>query len=74
MFVETQSWQVKNSSTNDEENMAEIKATVEHLISVFRAPLESRGACNATIQEEVEEAIEYTRRYLTIGIESYRKI
>ena len=74
VFLETQSWQKKDPSSDDEENMAEIKAAVEYLISVFRAPLESRDVCIATIQEEIEEAVEYARRYLAIGTESYRRI
>ena len=54
--------------------MAEIKAAVEHIITVFRAPLESRGVCIATIQDEVEEAVKYARRYLAVGSDSYKRV
>ena len=54
--------------------MAEIKAAVEHIITVFRAPLESRGVCIATIQDEVDEAVEYARRYLAVGSDSYKRV
>ena len=54
--------------------MAEIKAAVEHIITVFCTPLESRGVCIATIQDVVEEAVEYARRYLAIGSDSYKRV
>ena len=73
VFVETQSWQEKDPSSDGEE-MAEVKAAVEYLVLVFRTPLESRGVCISAIQDELEEAVEYARRYLAIGTESYRNI
>ena len=59
---------------NGDEDMADIRAAVQRLISTFRTPLESRGVCMATIQDELEEAVEYARKCLAIGRESYRKM
>ena len=54
--------------------MAEIKAAVEHIITVFRAPLEFCGVCIATIQDELEEAVEYARRSLAIVSDCYKRV
>ena len=72
--METQSWQKIEPGINDEESMAEIKAAVEHIITVFRATLEFCGVCIATIQDELEEAVEYARRSLAIGSDSYKRV
>ena len=74
VFLETQNWQEKDTGSDDEEDMADIRAAVQSLVSTFRIPLESRGVCMSTIQDELEEAVEYARKYLAIGRDSYRKI
>ena len=71
-FLETQNWQEKDTGNDSVEDMVDIRAAVQCLVSMFRTPLESRGVCIATIQDELEEAVEYARKYL--GTESYRKI
>ena len=73
-FLETQNWQEKDTGNDSVEDMVDIRAAVQCLVSTFRTPLESRGVCIATIQDELEEAVEYARNYLPIGTESYRKI
>ena len=37
-------------------------------------PLEVAGVSLASIQDEIEDAVDYARTYLRIGSESYRKI
>ena len=74
VFLETQNWQEKESGSNGEEHMADIRAAMQSLVSTFRIPLESRGVCLSTIQDDIEEAVEYARKYLPIGRDSYRKI
>lgn len=39
-----------------------------------RAPLESKGMCIASIQDELEEVVDYARKFLPLGTLSYRKI
>ena len=50
VFLDTCSWAapgVESSSDREEmaDDMAEIRAAVEHIITVFRKPLEAKGAC-----------------------------
>ena len=73
-FLVTQNWQERHTGNDSEEDLADIRVAVECLISTFRAPLESRGVCMATIQDELQDAIEYARKYLAIGRENYRSI
>lgn len=78
VFVETQSWLQRSSHSSEDDGddgLLEIRAAVECITSVFRAPLEAKGLCDpCMIQDEVEEVVEYARKYLPIGTESYRKI
>ena len=77
-FVETQSWlQKSDHSSEDDGNdgLLDIREAVEYIISVFHAPLEAKGLCDPSmLQNEMEKVVEYARKYLPIGIESYRKI
>jgi hypothetical protein len=54
--------------------MASIKSAVEYLSTHFREPLEAAGVSLASIQDEIEEAVDYARNYLRIESESYQKI
>ena len=54
--------------------MANIKSAVEYFVSHFREPLEAAGVSLASIQDEIEDAVDYARTYLRIGSESYQKI
>ena len=49
----------------------EIKAAVEFIISHFREPLEAAHIKLASIQDELEEIVDYARYYLGIVEESY---
>ena len=40
----------------------------------FRLPLEAKGVVLASLQDEVEEAVEYARTYLNISQIKYRKV
>ena len=81
VFLETQSWQSRFSEdSSDDDGMldlddfAEVRAAVEYIISIFRIPLEAKGMCVASIQDEVEDVVSCARKYLPIGSENYRKI
>ena len=75
VFIDTQNWQQKSSNgIENDESLASVKAAVEHIISIFRFPLEAKGVCVAVIQDEIQEAVEYARMFLPIGTETYRKI
>ena len=47
---------------------------VEYLISIFHIPLEAKGMCVASIQDEVEDVVSYARKYLPIGSEIWYKL
>ena len=64
---ETKSWQSRGS----DDRMTDVKGAAEYIVSIFREPLESRGVCISSIQDEVEEAVEYAQQYLAIGKDRY---
>lgn len=55
-------------------SLAEVKESVEHIATHFRLPLEAKGVSLVSLQDEVEEAVEYTRTYLDISGTEYRKV
>lgn len=67
VFFETQNWQKSfrqsEDSSEDHDGMldlddfAEVRAAVEYIISIFRIPLEAKGMCVASIQDEVEDVV-----------------
>ncbi len=54
--------------------MSEIKCAVLSLSEVFRAPLEAKGVYLGSILDEIEDIVEYSRTYLSLGLNSYKKI
>ena len=80
VFLDTRSWAApavgSSSETRKEmtDDMAEIREAVEHVISVFREPLEAKGACLSSLDDELEEAVQFCRRYLNRQLEDYRKV
>ena len=47
---------------------------MEYITSHFREPLEAKGVVLAGIQDEIEEIVQYARKYLGIEQEGYQKI
>ena len=47
---------------------------MEHITSVFQSPLEVKGVAIESIQDEVEEVVDYARKYLLIGTYRYKVI
>ena len=86
IFLEMQSWAKRSRATvtdsdnedevddDDDCSLAEIKESVEYIATHFRLPLEVKGVSLATLQDEIEEAVEYTRTYLDINRTGYRKV
>lgn len=87
VLLETQTW-VKRSSTSsadslllDEDleddvdcSLAEVKEAVDHISTYFRLPLEAKELSFVSVQDEIEEAVDYARRYLNISETDYRKV
>ncbi len=61
VFLDTQSWVENEDSEADD--LSELFAAVEYITSHFRQPLEAVSANLASIQDEVEEAVDYARKY-----------
>ena len=62
------------SDGDDDKSLSEVKESVDFIASHFRAPLEAKGVVIATLQDEIEEAVEYARSYLDISRSEYRKV
>ena len=84
MFLDTCSWagpatgrRQLNSDTEEEEEMddvTKIRVAVEHIVTIFRDPLEDKGACLSPLDDELEEAVQFCRRYLDSQLEDYKKV
>ena len=68
-FLDTQNWQ-----EGLVEGLGEIKAAVEIIVANSRESLEAKGVSLCSIQDEVEEAVQYARDFLSVSQESHKKI
>ncbi len=73
VFVETQSWMKRSSREQDDVSMLELKKTLEHL-KAFKCPLESQKISLLTLQDEIEDAVDYAHSYLSLESTKYRKV
>ena len=81
VFLDTCSWaprqrRAANSDSEqeeDEDDKEEIRAAVEHISSIFREPLEAKNACLASLNDEVDEVVDFCRKYLDV-LEDYKKV
>lgn len=77
VFLETQSWMKRCSDDDDGDSdllLSEIKSTVEYIVTLFRVPLEARGADLATLDDEIENTVDYARQFLGLETTDYRKV
>ena len=83
-FLETQNWAIQSivhssdkdkqdHSSDSDSSLIEVKNAAEHIITHFRIPLESKGVALAAIQDEIEEIVDYARKYLDIYKLDYRE-
>ena len=73
VFVETQSWAERGDGQTDS-SLVELKTAVELIVAQFRAPLEAAGVDLFRLQDEIEDAVEYARKYLNLESSKYRKV
>ena len=75
VVIETQSWIKKSTTDADDEcedaSMLEIKLALEDIFRVFTDPLQMSLS---TLQDEIEDTVDYARRYLSIESTNYRKV
>ena len=79
LFLNSQSWQDLERSLNDDDDdddncLNEVKAALVSITDVFCASLEAKRVNLISIQDEIEDIIDYARTYLRIGCDSYKKI
>ena len=83
VFVDTRNWiaprRVSRSDSDPEpeeevDDKGEIRAAAEHIVSIFREPLEAKGGCLFSLDDELEEAVDFCRKYLDCQVEDYKKV
>ena len=82
IFLETQTWMKRSNllladnplSDDIDTSIQEVKEAVEVISSHFKIPLEAKNLTTVTLQDEVEEVVEYARKYINISEVEYRKI
>ena len=65
---------MNNDDDDDDDRLSEVKAALVSITDVFRAPLEAKRVNLISIQDEIEDIVDYARTYLRIGCDSYKKI
>ena len=71
VFLDTQSW--FGSLDKEKDGFTEIIEAVEYIIAHFREPLEAKGGDMSSILDEVEDAVQYARKFFSIT-DDYHKI
>lgn len=74
-FLDTRSWttpRIPIDSVADDK--AEIREAMEYIVTVFREPLEAKDACIFSLQDELDEIVDFYRKYLENQAEGYRKV
>ena len=82
VFLETETYAKWSRAPNSDEDddidedcsLVEVREAVEKIAAHFRIPLEAKGVSLVTLQDEVEEIVEYARTYLDISCTEYRKV
>ena len=59
--------------TKDKDDFTTVIEAVEYIISHFREPLEAKGGDMSSIHDEVEEVVQYTRKFFSIA-DDYNEI
>ena len=86
IVIDIQGWQKKacvgastsnasesESDCEDDDGLTKITSALDNIISVFREPLEAKGCNLSSIADEIDEIVEYARKYLNISKEGYQK-
>ena len=74
VFLDTRCWSrpMTNEDSSGDDN-TQVKEAVEAIVSIFREPLEAKGTSTFSIQDEVDEVVDFYRQYLNPE-ESYKKV
>lgn len=79
VFLDTRCWP---STTPDDESAEteavddkdELRLAMEYIVTVFREPLEAKQTCIFAFQDELEEIVDFYRKYLVTQGEEYRRV
>ena len=84
VVLETQTWMKRTPASSadsllrDDEvedcSLDEVKEAVEHISTHFRLPLEAKGVSFVSLQDKIEEVVDYARSYLNISETTYKKV
>ena len=47
---------------------------MEYIVTVFREPLNAKNTCIFSLQDEIDEVVDFYRKYLEIQAEDYKKV
>ena len=70
-FLDTQNWRIVDE---EGDSLADIRSAVEVITTHFRVPLEAKEVDLCSIQDEVEEAVQYARNFLNVSQNTHRKV
>ena len=86
VFIDTQSWMKKHESPSgpdseledgfdfDDPSLMEVKSAIELIFLSFIDPLEAHDVSLSILLDEIEDVIDYARRYLVLESTDYRKV
>ena len=70
-FLDTQNWCIVGEDIDD---LTEIRAAVEVIITHFRIALEAKSFSVCSIQDEGEEAVQYSWHFLCVPQDIHKKV
>ena len=70
MFLNPQGW--FGSLDNEEDGLTEVIEVVKCIIARFRERLEAKGGDISSIFDEVEDAVQYARKFFSIANDSHK--
>ena len=74
-FLDTRTWTTPRIPTDSvADDKAEIREAMEYIVTIFREPLEAKDACIFSLQDELDEIVDFYRKYLENQAEDYRKV
>ena len=76
-FLDTRSRAICGTPEHDNEHNQDYDTTehiilaTDYIISLFRSPLETNGACLSSFNDELEEIVSFGRKYQVFRLQKY---
>ena len=72
VFLDTRTWALYErqrilDDATEQGNMDDIITATDYILSLFRVPLEAKGACLSSFNDELEDIVGFARKYLNIS-------